>query len=174
MGRGNRVAGSARPTARLTEKRVQSCRLLYRDGYSVRTIAHYYGHGVTVVWKAIVGETWRHVRVPAPVPRSYKPTVKRRGEALPPRCAGLGDVASKEIQRDPPAHDVEATPRASHESRPRPAPGTSHTGARPSSLQRLASTAGIAATQNVSTMASARVNDEGLVPAKKADKNAAT
>ncbi len=68
----NATQGEQRCNARLTVDIVRRARTLYRDGWSLLSIAKLLGVG-RAVESAIVGDTWRHVTDPPPVPKGLRP-----------------------------------------------------------------------------------------------------
>ena len=53
--------GEANPVARLTEKDVQACKELYRQGVSQRELARRFGVSQPAVSLAVNGKNWKHV-----------------------------------------------------------------------------------------------------------------
>lgn len=77
----NPTRGAERANARMTENMVKFCRVLYRQGWTLRRLASYYGVSHQVVHKAITGETWSHITKPAPVPKGLRPNHWRQSGA---------------------------------------------------------------------------------------------
>lgn len=76
----NRGKGSNRSNAKLDEKKVGIARTLFKQGWSIRTLAMIYNVSHVAIDKAIHGETWTHVEEPPPVPRGFRPNNWRQME----------------------------------------------------------------------------------------------
>lgn len=69
----NATQGEQRTNAKLTVEAVRRARTLYRNRWSLRSIAAMYGVSDFAVGSAVWGDTWAHVTDPPPVPKGLRP-----------------------------------------------------------------------------------------------------